>query len=192
MRRLVLVAVLVTVLVPPALAENTVFRALFIGGKKLSNHWNLTSVNFVIRDSKSLTAWSFFGPRYKSGDNYLDLFIGCKFPEDQNGVMALSPRFQLSSNHFYIWQDFEWYPQPEQVYTETKLRWKATSILDGLDLGLTFSSFIPSPKKPTIWNIGPEADIALSDKMVVGLTWQYQREEFGGNYVRVTTLFLFF
>lgn len=187
-----LVAILIVSAIP-VLAENTNFRCFLIGGKKLSNNWSLTSVNFMIKSATSTNFWSFAGPRYKwnGGKNFVDFFAGCQFTDGQKGLFAISPRFNFSISRFSIWQDIEWYLSPNSFYTESKVMLVIPKT-SGLELGLDVSSFTPAPGKETIWNVGPNIEYGISNQMGIGLTWQFQQEKFGGNYIMFTTSLFFF
>lgn len=196
MKKIALVVIaMVALMAIPVSADNTLYKAFVIGGKPVSqgSHWNFATVNFMIKSPIAINFWSFAGPRYKwnEGSNFIDLFVGCQFTDGKNGLFALSPRFKFSVGKFYVWQDLEWYTLPNSYYTETKAMLRIPKI-SGLDLGLDVSSFTPAPGKDIIWNIGPNAEYEISNQMSIGLSWQCQKEKFGGNYIMFTTSLFFF
>lgn len=196
--RQVLVSILMVVIMSGSvLAEQSTLKVVAIGGRQLNSHWDMVSVNIIIKTADGLDAWSFAGPRYKFGvnsQNFVDLFVGYTFPDGAAGTCILSSRLFLMLDQFTVWQDLEWYPEDKSVYTATELKWTIPYV-EGLVLGIDVESFTPdytATGTETIIHGGPLIAYDFTEKMNLAFTWHDRKNEFGGDFVKLTGTFLFF
>lgn len=195
MKTAMIMMVVLMVLATTLMAEQSEVRVFAIGGKQLTENFSFTSVSFLVRNSQGDNIWSFNGPRYLFGQGgFIDAFVGLTFPEEGKETYALSPRLRMPVGRFYIWQDLEWYPEPDDWYSATVLNWRADSKAgpgEGLEFGLEFEAFKPGNSTKT-YHYGPFVSSALNDKMSLCLAWHKKSDEFGGNFIRLSGTFLFF
>lgn len=179
-------------------AQATQQQTFLIGVKPLadSSSWSMKSINFFILSSQGMDWWSFFGPSYKCGDNFVDLLACLTFPDGTEGTYGVSPRVRFCFGRFYTWADLELYPGVKQYYTEAKLQWRAQKSVgpgEGLEFGVTGRAFTVDSRweAPLLWSVGPNIQYRISDRMGLSLTWQYYLSKLGDDFVRLKTLFFF-
>lgn len=126
MKKITMIMLVLVVMTTSVIAEQLEVRVFTVNGKQLTKNFSFTSVNFLVRNSQGDNIWSFNGPRYWFGQGgFIDAFVGLTFPEQGEGTYALSPRLRLPMGRFYVWQDVEWYPEPDDWYSATVLNWRA-------------------------------------------------------------------
>ena len=196
MRTLMIVVAVVVVAGTSVMAEQDELRIFAISGKSIEGNLGFATVNFLLRNAQGDNIWSFNGLRYRFGQGgFIDAFVGLTFPEGGDGTYALSPRLQLPLDRFYVWQDFEWYPETKDWYVGTVLSWRTDPAArpgQGLELGIEFEQFAPGSMEEVIRHGGPLIACGLSDSFSMSLAWHEKAERYGGDFFRLTGTFLFF
>ena len=181
MKKLMLLVSLVAVMMiaTPAHSSETAVRIFAHTKSQLDSSWSVVSHNFTADFSQNTNLYSFAGIRRSYGLGFTEACLGYTFFQGNDESLILSLRQLITHKQFSWWQDFEYYPKWNSLFTTNQL-----AVSSGkLDLGLESQTYTDD-RQPSL-SLGPKAVYHYSPQFEMGLSHHFRLIKFGGNFVRL-------